>query len=134
MEDKSYVDLTTQDTRQNTVATWVVRCFGSACLFSIHERVSRFIEEACELAQACGFPQGRIAELVEHVYRKPIGEVRQEVGGTQVALEGLAASLSLSVSSAANDEVTRITNMPAAHLSEGHARKVAAGIAEEIDV
>jgi hypothetical protein len=55
-----------RDERQTAVLAWVRETFGDPTL-SIEERISRFLEEALEFAQAEGLPADTAAALLAYV-------------------------------------------------------------------
>lgn len=72
------------DAFQVSVASWVVECLGQTRGADRAERAQRALEEAIELAQACGCPEEDAIALVRYVYARPAGTVAQEVGGVMV--------------------------------------------------
>lgn len=77
------------------VRAWVEACFGIEFADSIQERTHRFLEESLELAQSCGCTQQEAHQLVDYVFSRDVGEVKQEMGGTMTTLNALAAALKL---------------------------------------
>lgn len=71
---------------QRKVRSWCVRVFGEAVTMHSGIRAYRFFEEATELVQAGGMSHEEAHKLVDYVYRRPVGEFTQEVGGTYVTL------------------------------------------------
>jgi hypothetical protein len=71
------------------------------------ERNFRFIEEAIELVQACNMKREDVHALVEYVYNRPIGEPKQEVGGTLVGLSALCTAHKINMAKAAEFELDR---------------------------
>lgn len=80
-------------TLQTRVRKWVVDCFGEEIADNVGERNERFIEEALELVQASGLPKEDVLMLVDYVYRRPAGEIYQEIGGVVVTLSALCSAL-----------------------------------------
>lgn len=93
---------------QNGVAEWLLQCFGPEISGDKLERSDRFIEEALELVQSVGYPEERIAALIQYVYARPIGEARQEVGGVMVTLAAFCWSYGIDLDEAARKELDRI--------------------------
>lgn len=77
---------TEEEAFQDRVRPWVVSCFGEDIAADKLERNDRFIEEALELTQACGYDRERAHALVDYVYDREPGEPSQEVGGVMVTL------------------------------------------------
>lgn len=65
--------------------------------------------------------------LVDHVYAKPAGELRQELGGLGVTLLALAQAAGLSADDAETREIARVMAKPLAHFAARNAAKKAAG-------
>lgn len=72
------------------------------------ERNHRFVEEALELAQACGCSASEAHQLVDYVYGRPVGEKAQEVGGVMVTLAALCLAQGLDMHEAGEIELARI--------------------------
>lgn len=126
--DQSVEVVTQRDERQRAVADWAARCFGPVEAADLAQRSLRVLEEALELAQACGVRVRLVRELASYVYGRPVGEVAQEVGGLSVTLLALAAAAGLSADDAENREVQRIVSMPPDHFAGRNALKNAAGL------
>ncbi len=94
---------------QQRVRDWAVKCFGVETASNRLIRGDRFLEEALELLQSGGYPMERIATLVDYVYRRPVGEPSQEVGGVMVTLAAYCAAHALDMSEAGNVELLRIS-------------------------
>lgn len=71
---------------QKRAAYWAKKCFGEFQATDTRERNQRFAEEALELVQACGMTKREAVGAVNYVYGRPLGEKRQEVGGTYTTL------------------------------------------------
>lgn len=96
-----------QDTYQDGVKLWLESCFGSEIASDRQERCHRFLEEALELAQACGCTRKDAIELVQYVFNRPTGDKRQEVGGAMVTLAGLCHAHDLDMQACADAELAR---------------------------
>lgn len=59
------------------------------------DRANRFVEEALELVQAIGITKESIRLQLDRVYSRPVGEVKQEIGGTILTLSLIASSQDL---------------------------------------
>ncbi len=94
-------------TFQPRVERWMAATFGHAISQNRLERCFRFFEEATELVQAGGMSIEDAHRLVDYVYGRPIGEVHQEVGGTMVTLAAFCSAYTISMSAAAEMELTR---------------------------
>lgn len=93
---------------QDRVKPWLLECFGPVIAADKLERCDRFIEEALELVQACGYDQARAHALVDYVFGRPIGEPSQEVGGVMVTLAALCLAHHLDMQGAGETELARI--------------------------
>lgn len=96
---------------QVAVTMWMHRCFGEAVAKDKDERNFRFLEESLELVQAGGCTQEDAHKLVDYVYRRPVGELAQEVGGVSITLAALCQAHKVSWEASAVDEYKRI-NQP----------------------
>lgn len=114
---------------QAAVLEWVGRSFGEACTTDHAERGGRMLEEAIELAQACGVDHEAATRLVDHIYRRPVCLPSQEVGGLMITIYALAEMLGIDMNNVAAAEWQRICEMPADYWDKKHAEKHAAGIA-----
>jgi hypothetical protein len=96
---------------QARVQPWMLACFGAEIAADRLERSDRFIEEALELVQACGYSADRAHALVDYTFGRPIGEPTQEVGGVMVTLAALCLAAGLDMHDAGEAELARI-NVP----------------------
>lgn len=93
---------------QAEVFAWCIACFGEQVTVDKQERGYRFTEESLELAQATGITKDEVLELVNLVFSKPVGEPKQEIGGTAVTLFALGTSHGLNVNDCADEELSRV--------------------------
>lgn len=77
---------------QREVYAWLVECLGQATAGNTRLRTGRFIEEAVELAQAGGLTEQECIDMVRYVYSRPVGDVRQEIGGVRISLAALCTA------------------------------------------
>ncbi len=95
--------------KQAEVARWMIDCFGEEIAADRLERADRFIEEALELAQTWpAFTADRAHALVDYVFSRPVGEIKQEVGGVMVTLAALCNTAEIDIQHSMNTEVARI--------------------------
>jgi hypothetical protein len=73
---------------QEIILQWAVGCFGSIASRK-NERLRRFFEEACEIAQAGYLSQDDCYKIVDYVYGREVGEMPQEIGGCAVTMLAL---------------------------------------------
>jgi hypothetical protein len=95
-------------TFQKRTYKWLNACFSKEICTSVDERNQRFIEEAIELVQSTGLTEAQVIAAVEYVYARPIGEPKQEIGGTIVTLVVLCEALNLNLESCAETELKRV--------------------------
>lgn len=93
---------------QARVQPWMLACFGAQIAANRNERNYRFLEEALELVQVCGCTHEEAHQLVDYVFGRPAGEVRQEVGGVMVTLAALCLAHGIDMHAAAETELERI--------------------------
>ena len=93
---------------QIRVQEWMLKCFGPTITADKVERSHRFLEEALELMQACDCSASEAHQLVEYVYKRPVGELHQEVGGVMVTLAALCNTHDLNMGDAAEKELARV--------------------------
>ena len=95
-------------TNQPRIAAWVRKVFTEAEAQNAPERALRLVEEAIELAQACGVGRDALHRLVDYVLDRPVGDPAQEVAGTMVTLYALAQAINVDADDAFENEVSRI--------------------------
>ncbi len=120
----------TRDKRQATVRDWISHVFGIRTL-NLRFRAVGVLEEALELAQACGYPKEKIAGLVEKVYANPPGEVGQEVGGVSISVLALCDTAGISADHCETVEIDRVLAKPVEHFKARLDRKLADGVCSE---
>lgn len=120
-----------RDIRQEDVGRWCAAAFGASHASSLPQRGVRLLEEAIELAQACGVPEDMAAKLVAFVYSRPVGEIGQELGGVGLTTLALAHAAGLSADAAEKAELERVLSKPLAHFHARNEAKNAAGFDAE---
>lgn len=93
---------------QSRVRPWLVACFTEDFDSEEHAREARFIEEAIELFQAKGRSFDELISVAKYVYSRPVGEVRQEIGGVMTTLAALCIVSKLDMHEAGEAELARI--------------------------
>ena len=74
---------------QTETAEWMTRALGPGIRDDKRERVLRFLEEALELCQVCELPIEAIHNMIDYTYNRPVGEIKDEVGGVLICLAAL---------------------------------------------
>ena len=106
------------------VATdWAVNCLGGDTVKDETERNYRFIEEAIELVQSLNCTKEDVLRIVDHVYSRPLGEPKQEVGGVMVTLAVLCSTNEISLKEASRVELLRIDKL-SDMIRENHNKKL----------
>lgn len=103
-----YETLGNHATFQARVEPWMMVCFGEMIAGDKEERAQRHLEECLELVQAAGMPQEHANQLVSYVYGRPVGELKQEVGGVMVTLAALCLAHQQDMHVCAELELKRI--------------------------
>lgn len=98
----------------NTLQDWTIdvgkRAFGDASVNDPQERLLRFAEEAFELMQAGGLTFSEVLGMQQYVYNRPVGEIKQEIGGVANCLFGLCHAHDLTLAKVAGDETFRVAS------------------------
>lgn len=103
----SYCWARVQENFQNDVKAWLLECFGEKIAGDTIERNHRFLEESLELVQACGCSASEAHQLVDYVFRRPVGEKLQEAGGVMVTLAALCLAQRMDMMEAGLMELLR---------------------------
>lgn len=112
---------------QSKVAEWVVACFGEAIAMNKVERNFRFLEEALELVQSNGCNKIDALALVDYVYSRPVGEIKEECGGVMVTLASLAKACEISMDECGDTELTRVWGKMEQIRAKQATKKIVAG-------
>jgi hypothetical protein len=92
---------------QTRVQEWLNHCFGPVIASDKTERNHRFLEEALELVQSGGCTASEAHQLVDYVYGRPTGDMRQEVGGVMNTLAALCLAYGIDLNEVAEKELAR---------------------------
>lgn len=117
-----------RDRRQSIVLAWATRMFGQ-CTTQLTERALRVVEEAIEVGQAAGLTKEQVQRLIDRVYSRPAGDVREELGGLLVTCLAICEVMRISGDDLERDEMERVLSLPEEKVREKHAQKVAEGVA-----
>lgn len=96
------------ETFQQRVWPWLLKCFGVEIANDKTERNHRFLEEALELVQSLGCTQEEAHQLVDYVFSRPVGEPFQESGGVMVTHAALCLANDLDMHSNGETELARV--------------------------
>ena len=113
--------------RQADVFAWAQAAFTVEQATSLPQRGLRLLEEAIEAFQATGGDPGMAHRLVDYVFARPVGELRQELGGVGIGVLALAAAAGMSADEVERFEVERVLGRPLEHFQRRNAEKNAAG-------
>jgi hypothetical protein len=80
---------------QEHVRVWVDACFGAELANDKHIRNVRFLEEACELVQACDCTAEQAHAVVDYVFKRKQGKPEQELQGALTTLTALCLANNL---------------------------------------
>lgn len=114
--------------RQQIAHKWALECFGEAHVKNPAQRALRLLEEAVEMAQACGVTQDMAQKCVDVVYSRPVGEPFNEAGGIGLTLLILCETLEFDAEHAEAFELGRVLAKPREEFYKRNAEKVALGL------
>lgn len=122
-----------RDRRQVDFYCWAVEVFGPIAA-DPHERASRFLEEAIELAHAVGLNRERVDGLTARVYSRSRGDVAREAGQVGITLLALCECLGrlshgMSAETEELREWARVTSIPAEEWRARQQAKAQQGLA-----
>ena len=115
-------------TLQRISFEWGIRSFGNDHMHDFQIRGLRFAEEAVELAQCAQVPKETMHLLIETVYSRPRGEVRQEIGGSLVTLSVLCELLGYDMEQCFENEVRRVLSKSPEHFAKRNQDKIHLGL------
>jgi hypothetical protein len=111
---------------------WGIRCFGKDHMQNRAVRALRLVEEAVEAAQVCNTPKEQLHQLIDVVYSRPHGTLRQELGGVLVTTGVLAvAAIGESLDQLLFDELQRCLSKDPAHFTQRNEDKIQLGLSGE---
>ena len=96
---------------QARVAPWMDFCFGAEISGDTVERNHRFLEESLEAVQTNGCSRSEAHQLVDYVYDRPVGELKQEIGGVMVTLAALCLASGVDMHECGEVELARVWTM-----------------------
>lgn len=113
--------------RQRGVADWCRATFGERGS-SLSVRAARFLEEALEAYQAAGADAAVAHRLVDHVFGRPVGFLRKEIGQCGVSLLAFAAAAGTDADQEEQIEIARLALISGETMRARYAERCAAGI------
>lgn len=128
-QDLTNSRLGVRGSRQRDILAWACQTFGTETAANTGERISRFAEESLELMQSAGMDKTAVLKLVDYVYSRPAGEIKQEIGQVGVSLLGYAEHLGISAEAEEQAEFNRIRSLPVEHWQSRQNAKAKKGIA-----
>ena len=90
---------------QDRVLAWLSHTFPREVVIDKRERGFRFCEESLELVQSLGITRDEVLELVDYVYSRQVGSVKEEVGGVGITLASVCIASGVSMESCFDDEL-----------------------------
>lgn len=112
------------------VLQWARDTFGILAYDPL-ERMSRFFEEAVELAQTYHLDRDLLDRIIDRVYNREAGRTPDEIAQVHLCLKALAANHGAgSVNDLLANEFAKLQKKPKEYFQERHDRKAALGIAK----
>lgn len=93
---------------QQRVHGWLRYVFGPHAAEHKVTRAIKFLEEALELAQACGISKDSARHVTNMVYSNAPGAIAQEIGGTVITLAALSHALGYDYTAEGLAEMKRV--------------------------
>jgi len=115
---------------QAAVEVWVRKTFGDKIMDDEAERGRRVLEEAVELAQVEGVTRQDAHKIIDAVFKKPKGELSQELGGVIVTLLAACARHEIRLDDIARAEIDRVQKGDGKKFRDKQATKSALGIGD----
>jgi len=112
---------------QEGILDWAVETFGVVAA-DPRERILRFLEEALELAHACGIDDLTLHKVEARVYGRPAGVPMLEMAQCAVTLKALAEVHRVDLADAEVNEIDRVHDIPKEEWQKRHAAKTKLGI------
>lgn len=112
---------------QEGILDWAVETFGIVAA-DPRERILRFLEEAIELAHACGIDDLTLHKVEARVYSRPAGKPELEMAQCAVTLKALAEVHRVDLIDVEVEEIERVHAIPKEEWQRRHAAKTAVGI------
>lgn len=117
-------DLSTVQMLTDRIWGWTYKVFGIGVTQHKYERMLRLIEEILELGQAVGVSVLRAQDILNYVYRRPVGKIEQEIGGVMLTFLAFCRSVGLNPIVQGQIELDRVEQLNPASVREKQAMKV----------
>jgi NTP pyrophosphatase (non-canonical NTP hydrolase) len=88
-------------TFQTKVKLWTDKAITPEAIADKEIRCQQMLEEAVELAQACGYTQSQARQVIDYVFSRKVGVKQREVGDLQIALAALCTTFEIDMKSEA---------------------------------
>jgi NTP pyrophosphatase (non-canonical NTP hydrolase) len=119
--------MSVRNRRQRKVFNWVAAAFGPDQAASVEQRGLRLVEEAIEAAQAVGCDKRTLHKLIEYIYGRRAGDLRQELGGVGVCVLAMCEAARLDADTVEVEEIERVLSRPLEHFAARNREKNEAG-------
>lgn len=119
-----------RDIRQARVGDWVEQMFGTRT--NAMERVTRFLEEALELAQAEGMELEVALRLAFYVFGRTSGDPAQEAGGAGLTLLAYCDAKGISADTVERAELLRVLSKSPESMRRRHREKTEANVGADL--
>ena len=108
---------------QERVRRWGMHTFGLVVMRDRRERGFRFCEESLELVQAIGLSKEDVIKLVDYVYGRPIGNIKEEIGGVGTTLASVCTAHDIDMEDCFDNELDLKCWPNSAKIKAKHASK-----------
>ena len=108
--------------------SWARRSFGRDHVSNIPTRALRHGEEAIEVMQAAAVPKETALKCVETVYSRPVGDLKQEIGGSLLTLNILCEELRYESDYLFEVELARVLGKSTEHFADRNQQKINLGL------
>lgn len=113
--------------RQTWCWKWVEEVLTGR-VFNRRIQAFRTLEECMELVQTQGLSLEDVIRQAHWTYSRPVGEVKEEVGGLLLSLYTLCENLGISADGCEADEINRVKSLSPDKVRAKEAAKQAAGL------
>lgn len=111
----------------NLLFDWSLRCFGHASTWNPRIRALRLAEETIELAQALDVDKEQLKKLIDVIYSREPGKIKQEMGGVMIGISLVGGAVGIEPQDALHDELRRVLQHPVEKFAQRNSEKIAQG-------